>query len=218
MRRRAQLRQVWRRNFRHARQECDNLSVGRSQHGQSGIRNAKGILMDDREGRDTDVSSRKTARLSLRQPEMADAGFLTELFSRHELVAHRPDTRPDSPQQSAERLDRDMAHWVEHGFGRWAILAKGNLVGFGGVTVSKQFEGLNLSYHLHPHYWGRGFATELVVETVRFAFENLGAPRIIGLVRTANTASVQVLQRCGFQFEQEVMLAGAPTNLYALKR
>ncbi|MGO8242076.1 GNAT family N-acetyltransferase, partial [Rhizobium ruizarguesonis] len=65
--------------------------------------------------------------------------------------------------------------------GRWTALADGNLFGFGGVTVSKEFYGPNLSYHLHPYYWGHGFATELVTEAVRFAFEDVGTRREAGL-------------------------------------
>jgi RimJ/RimL family protein N-acetyltransferase len=164
------------------------------------------------------AASRKTARLSLRQPQGSDLGFLTDMFSRHELVAHRPDPRPDTPDESAARLTRDMAHWTDHGFGRWTALADRHLVGFGGVTFSKELDGLNLSYHLHPDHWGHGYATELVNEAVRFAFEDLGARRINGLVRTANPASRKVLERCGFLFEREMMLGGAPTNLYILEQ
>jgi RimJ/RimL family protein N-acetyltransferase len=154
----------------------------------------------------------------LRRPEPQDIGFLTELFSRPELVAHRPDPRPDSPEESAARLTRDIAHWTEHGFGRWAVVANGALVGFGGVTVSQEFDGLNLSYHLHPESWGRGYATELVSQTLSFAFTELHADRVIGLVRNANPASRRVLLKCGFVFEREVMLHGAATNLYAMTR
>jgi [ribosomal protein S5]-alanine N-acetyltransferase len=158
---------------------------------------------------------RRTERMLLRLPKAGDVRFLTELFSRHELVAHRPDPRPDSPEEIAARLARDIVHWKEHGFGRWAIEANCALVGWGGVTISKDFEGLNLSYHFQPECWGHGYATELVRETLAFASEDLRANRVIGLVRTANPASKRVLEKCGFKFEREVMLHGAPTNLYA---
>jgi RimJ/RimL family protein N-acetyltransferase len=160
--------------------------------------------------------TRRTDRLLLRPPTMEDLDFLTELFARPELVAHRPVPRPDSPEESAARLAKDMAHWKQHSFGRFAVIANGELIGFGGVTVSNEFEGLNLSYHLDPRSWGHGYATELVRGILSFAVEELGARRIIGLVRQANPASRRVLEKCGFGFEGEVMLHGAPTNLYSL--
>ncbi|CAN7466453.1 GNAT family N-acetyltransferase [Rhizobium leguminosarum] len=158
---------------------------------------------------------RRTARLRLGIPMEGDIDFLTRLFSRQELVAHRPVPRPDTPAESAERLARDIGHWKEHGFGRWAVEANGTLIGFGGVTVSKEFDDLNLSYHLQPESWGQGYATELVRETLTFAFDNLHADRVIGLVRPVNAASKRILEKCGFTFDREVMLHGAPTNIYA---
>ncbi|RFB93746.1 GNAT family N-acetyltransferase [Rhizobium leguminosarum bv. trifolii] len=159
---------------------------------------------------------RHTARLQLRTPVAEDIHFLTALFSRPELVAHRPVPRADSPEESAVRLSRDIDHWKDHGFGRWAIEAGGALIGFGGVTVSKEFSGLSLSYHLQPESWGHGYATELVRETLTFAFDDLHADRVIGLVRPVNAASRRILEKSGFSFEREVMLHGAPTNMYGL--
>ena len=160
---------------------------------------------------------RHTSRLSLRRPEEQDLDFVTALFARPELVAHRPDPRPDSPAGSARRLARDRAHWRLHGFGRWAAETEGRLIGFGGVTVSTEFEGLNLSYHLHPDHWGHGYATELVKEALAFASNDLQAQRVIGLVRPVNVASRRVLEKCGFGFERDVMLHGAPTHLFSYR-
>ncbi|MBZ9743401.1 MULTISPECIES: GNAT family N-acetyltransferase [unclassified Mesorhizobium] len=163
------------------------------------------------------TGSRRTARLLLRQPMAADLDFVTRLFARPELVAHRPDPTPDTAQQSADRLLRDIGHWREHGFGRWTIEAGGEPIGFGGLTVSQAFDGLNLSYHLRPESWGQGFATELIREALSLAFDDLHATRVIGLVRTANVASRRALEKNGFRFEREVMLHDAPTNLYVLE-
>ncbi|WP_095198696.1 GNAT family N-acetyltransferase [Mesorhizobium carmichaelinearum] len=162
--------------------------------------------------------SQQRGRLLLRRPAQADLDFLVDLFSRHELVAHRPDPVADTPQQSAARLARDIGHWDRYGFGRWAVEADGKPVGFGGVTVSADFDGLNLSYHLHPQSWGHGYATELVTQALSAAFGPLQADRVIGLARAANPASRRVLEKCGFAFEREVMLHGAPTMLFALAR
>jgi RimJ/RimL family protein N-acetyltransferase len=163
------------------------------------------------------LERRRTRRLVLRRPEAADLDFVISLFALPELVAHRPDPTPDSPEQSAARLTRDIAHWDEHGFGRWAVEAEGKLVGFGGLTVSADFEGLNLSYHLHPDYWGGGYASELALESLHVATTMLHAQRVIGLARPANPASRRVLEKCGFAFEKDITLHGAPTMLYVMR-
>jgi len=158
---------------------------------------------------------RRTARLALRPPRPADLDFVVDLFSRPELVAHRPHPEPDTPEASATRLERDMVHWQRHCFGRWAIERDGNLIGFGGLTRKAGFEGLNLSYHLHPAAWGRGYASELAAEALAVAFGPLAAWKVIGLVRPANPASRRVLERAGFVPEAEVVLEGAPSLLLA---
>lgn len=157
---------------------------------------------------------RTTSRLLLRLPTLADQAFAAALYACPEVVAHRPVPTPDTPQQSAKRLCDDIEHWGRLGFGRWAIEASGRLIGFGGLTLSEKFAGLNLSYHLHPEIWRRGFATEFGRAALEFAFAVLGADRVMGLVRPANHASRRVLEKCGFEFVRDVDLHGAPADLY----
>jgi len=163
-------------------------------------------------------SPERSGRLFLRRPLPSDLGFVTDLFSRPETVAHRPDPTPDDAEASARRLARDIAHWERHGFGRWAAEDDGRLIGFGGVTVSESFPALNLSYHLHPDHWGRGHAGEIVAAALSHAFGTLAAQRVVGLARPANPASCRVLVRAGFTDEGEIMLHGATTRLFGLDR
>ncbi|MFC2968950.1 GNAT family N-acetyltransferase [Acidimangrovimonas pyrenivorans] len=163
-----------------------------------------------------DLTRLATARLALRPVAAADIGFVAELFARPELTAHRPDPRPDSHAAVVARLEADGVHWARHGFGRWLLTAEDHPVGLGGLTVKDGFDGLNLSYHLHPDHWGKGYATEFARAALEVAFGPLRAPRVVGLVRPANPASRAVLERLGFRYERSLPLQGAPTDLFAL--
>ena len=66
-----------------------------------------------------EIDTRQTTRLILRRPEKTDRDFVIDLFSRPELVAHRPHPAPDTPEVSETRLNRDIQHWRTYGFGRW---------------------------------------------------------------------------------------------------
>lgn len=165
-----------------------------------------------------DLTLLETARLALRPVAANDIGFAAELFARPELTAHRPDPRPDSRDAVVARLEADGAHWAQHGFGRWLLSADGVPVGLGGLTVKEGVDGLNLSYHLHPDHWGKGYATEFARTALDVAFGPLQAPRVVGLVRPANPASRAVLERLGFRHERSLPLHGAPTDLFALER
>ncbi len=159
----------------------------------------------------------QTPRLTLRPPHINDLPFLTDMFSRPELTRHRPDPTPDDAAASAARLERDMAHWAEHGFGRWAVLQDGERIGFGGVAHSLHYDALNLSYHVHPGFWGHGFATEIAQAAVSFALHDLQASLIIGLARSINPASQRVLQRAGLVYQRDVPLYGEMTGLFELR-
>ncbi|MHC0052965.1 GNAT family N-acetyltransferase [Actibacterium sp. D379-3] len=158
---------------------------------------------------------RKTSRLILREPVAEDRAFTVDLFSRQELVAHRPNPVTDSAEVSAQRLLKDIAHWARCGFGRWAVICDGDIIGFGGLTQTDDTSDLNISYHLHPVMWGRGLASEIVSESLKIAFGSLGAVRVRGLVRGANPASARVLEKHGFVHEGKIGLHGAPTNVLA---
>jgi len=164
---------------------------------------------------DQEIAQRRTARLTLRPVAMGDLKAAYAIYSRPEVVRHRPDPVPDSKALCARRLEKEVRHWEKHDIGRWAILKDGAVIGFGGLTHKVGFFGLNLSYHLNPDHWGQGYAQEFVSEALAVAFGPRQAQRVIGLVRPVNTASLRVLEKAGFAKEAEVMLEGSTSLLYA---
>lgn len=167
---------------------------------------------------DGSIERLRTPRLVMRRIAPGDLDDMAALFALPEVVAHRPNPEPDSAAASSGRLDRDLAHWRAHGFGRWAVACDGRVVGFGGLSLKADVLGLNLSYHLHPAAWGRGYAGEIVEASIEAGFAGLGAPRIVGMVRPANPRSARVLERAGFVDEGDTTLGGAPIRVFALTR
>ena len=141
--------------------------------------------------------------------------MFVSLFQLPEVVAHRPNPTPDPIDVITTAFADDLVRWHLHGHGRWAIEATGHVIGFGGVLPKSGFTGLNVSYHLLPDSWGRGYASEFLNAALAMAFGPLAASRVIGLVRPANPASRRVLEKAGFAFEGVVELAGAPTHQMA---
>ncbi len=164
---------------------------------------------------DPGLASIRTARLQLRPVAPGDLDFLVSVFTDPRVTRHRPDPRPDTPAEVAERLERDLAAWRDRGFGRWLAADGDGPVGTVGLSPRPDQGGLNLAYHLHPAAWGRGYAQEMAAAAVDAAFTRLGAPRVVALVRAANPASAQVVTRLGFALEGEIDLMGAPTRLFA---
>ena len=153
----------------------------------------------------------QSGRLHLRRVAESDLELYCTLFSDPAMLAHRPDPTPDSRDQCQASLTRDMAHWREHGFGRWTISVDGSTIGLGGLSHKSGFAGINVSYHIGPAHWGGGLATEFVNAAVRIAFRDLAVPTVYGLVRPVNVASIAVLRKCGFLKSGSVDWGGAPT-------
>ena len=141
-----------------------------------------------------------TPRLDLRPFRDADVDPLYEIQGDREAM--RFTYAAPSREECARRLRAHERLRAEHGFAPWvAVLrAEGRVVGWGGVGIDP-FEpgwGAEVSYFLHPAHWGRGLATELVRASLTYGFETLSLPAIGAFARPDNTASIRVLERCGF--------------------
>ena len=88
------------------------------------------------------------------------------------------------------------------GFAPWVVHSEkeAKIVGWGGLSVDPEAPewGLEVSYAFAPDTWGQGYATELVVHSVAFAFKVLSAKEVHAFVKPHNAPSVRVLQKCGF--------------------
>lgn len=159
-----------------------------------------------------------TARLTLRPVATGDLSLLTAIFADPRTTAHRPDPRPETPAECRQRLNRYLAHWHDHDFGIWTLEHDGMAIGLGGLSHRDGFAGLNLSYHLHPDLWGRGYASEFAAAAVDIALQDMRASRVIGVVRHVNQASRRVLEKAGLTLEREVVFGGHPGLLYVKNR
>ena len=88
------------------------------------------------------------------------------------------------------------------GLGPWAVveLASGSVIGDCGLFRCEDawaYGELELAYRLRRESWGNGFATEAAAAVLRYAFEELDAPRVVADLEAANAASLRVLERIG---------------------
>ena len=151
--------------------------------------------------------------LVARRPTAADLPFVLSLMADPAMHRHRPDPAPPAPSEIEAGFTRDLDHWQRHGFGRWIVIHEGAPVGLCGLTHRAGYPGLNISYHLAPPVWGRGWATELATALVAMAETTRLSPYLHALVRAANPASVRVLDKLGFRDVGRVQHKGAESLL-----
>jgi RimJ/RimL family protein N-acetyltransferase len=94
------------------------------------------------------------------------------------------------------------------------------IVGF--HTISVPNRTAEITYALHPSFWGQGIASAICAATASWGFAEQGFVRIQATVLEPNVASIRVLQRCGFLLEGKLrnfrMVRGEPRDylLYSL--
>ena len=104
-------------------------------------------------------------------------------------------------------LDADALWWINTGCKDNALskaIHVGNqFVGSVGVYLREReyAHTAELGYWLSPQFWGRGIATEAVNRFVEEVFETTSITRIFNPVSAPNTASIRVMEKCGFVLE-----------------
>jgi ribosomal-protein-alanine N-acetyltransferase len=129
---------------------------------------------------------------------------------------------PFDRHQMAEWLQRNLDHQAVWGYGLYAVILKTNgyLIGDCGLEVM-DVEGTQvaeLGYDFRSQYWNQGFATEAALAVRDYAFNTLGLPQLISLIRVGNVASQRVAEKIGMERISEFTRYGHRYWKYGLDR
>ena len=140
-------------------------------------------------------------RLSLRRFTLDDLDLLDALNSDAEVMRHMGGVKTREETETMLR-NRILAYYDQHpGLGVWASIEKsgGACVGMHLLNHIQGETFIQVGYVLFREYWGRGYATEMCVEVLRYGFSELQLPRIVGITNLANTGSQHVLEKSGLR-------------------
>jgi RimJ/RimL family protein N-acetyltransferase len=158
----------------------------------------------------------ETARLRLRMFRLQDLDNVAAMFSDPEVMRYVADGQPAGREEAEKALISIIAHWYQHGFGRWAVEDRvtRHLVGLGGLRAL--FGVPEVVYHLARDYWGKGFATELARASLRFGFEEHRFERIVAVAKPENIASIHVMEKLGMHYEKHASYYGIDVVQYTI--
>lgn len=159
-----------------------------------------------------------TARLVGRRPAPEDADAYRAFFCDPRVDEEAWPAAMRTPDRVEEILAGHIAHWERWGFGPWAVVLDGAVIGWGGVrhtTVAGRPE-VELLWFIHPDHWNRGYSTELAREALRVAFGVLELDDVVAFTVPVNRPSRAVMEKLGMTFEREIEHAGLPHVLYRL--
>jgi ribosomal-protein-alanine N-acetyltransferase len=165
------------------------------------------------------MSVLESERLLLRPFCEDDLDDLFTLQSDPDVMRYLGTGKARTREETQERLQRVIGHWEEHGFGMWALVVKddGRFAGWCGFGYGHGLGDAELSYTLARRYWGQGLATEAVRRVLRYAFEQVVLPRVVGVARIENTASQRVMLRVGMTLRQNIQYDDKEALMYAIE-
>ncbi len=146
----------------------------------------------------------RTARLCLRELTLDDAPAVFRMRSNPRVMAHLPRPLHTNVEESRALLERIINDFHQENGISWAICLPDNpeLIGNIGLwQLDKPNHCAEIGYMLHCDHWGLGYATEALAAVEAFGFREMELHRIEGHVGPEHTASIRVLERCGFQKE-----------------
>lgn len=141
----------------------------------------------------------ETERLILRRFRQSDWRDLFEYLSQPEVVRYEPYDVYSAEECRRESLDRSRNEAF------WAVCLKENGKLIGNLYFERQepveYLTWELGYVFNPLYHGQGYATESCRRILRYAFEQLGAHRVIARCNPGNAPSWRLLRRLGMRRE-----------------
>jgi RimJ/RimL family protein N-acetyltransferase len=139
-----------------------------------------------------------TRRLRLRRLRAADETLFVALDSDPEVMRYIG-SRGGPPEEIVARVHDRIAS--DHGaLGWWAIEGRDEGAFHGVAALLRMPDGddIELAYRLARASWGAGLATEAASALTRYAFDQVGLPRLVAVIFPENLASRRVLEKVGF--------------------
>jgi RimJ/RimL family protein N-acetyltransferase len=120
-------------------------------------------------------------------------------------------------------LESWIAHsphdFKERGIGLWVLEnSEGQLVGCVRLEAHPASRSAELTYVLHPQFWGMGLATRMSWSVMQRAFAGTNLDQIIAGADDPNTASFAVMHRLGMRFLRHVQYPAGPGKEYICRR
>ena len=139
-----------------------------------------------------------TRQLRLRRLGAADETRFVALDSDPEVMRYIG-SRGGTPEEIVARVRDRIA--ADHGaLGWWVIEGRDDGAFHGVAALLRMPDGddIELAYRLARASWGAGLATEAASALARYAFDQVGLPRLVAVTFPENVASQRVLEKVGF--------------------
>jgi len=152
----------------------------------------------------------ETERLSLRELTVDDAEFIMTLLNEPSFLRYIGDKKVRNFDDARQYiLNGPVASYERHGFGLNCVELRESHtpIGMCGLLKRDELPDPDIGFALLPDFWNKGFAFEAAEAVLKDARERLKIQRILAITSLDNDASINLLKRLGFKFEEVVQLS-----------
>lgn len=164
------------------------------------------------------VPTIRTARLTLPPLEPEHALALHEIYQHEGVLRYFPNPAAPPLERVHKFITAQQKHWEQHGYGNWGVLPDGEerIAGWVGLQWVPERNEAEVGFLLDRPHWGKGYATEAALASLRYGFDQHGLDHIIALVHPENMASRHVIEKCGMIYAETISLWGIQLRRYCL--
>jgi len=152
----------------------------------------------------------ETERLSLRRLTVDDAEFILALLNEPSFLRYIGDKKVRNLDDARQYiLNGPVGSYERHGFGLNCVELRESHtpIGMCGLLKRDELPDPDIGFALLPDFWSKGFAFEAAQAVLKDARERLQLQRILAITSLDNEASINLLQRLGFRFDEVVQMA-----------
>ena len=157
-------------------------------------------------------------RLGFRQFNQEDLDDYYHMVSDKEVMRYLGDGKVLNKMDCWIQMASMLGHWQLRGYGMWAIVEKSTnkFVGRVGLFNPEGWPGIEVCWAINRDSWGKGFATEAALETVRWALDQKKYTKLISLIKPENIASIKVAEKIGHVYERTITVKEQKALLYSI--
>ena len=147
----------------------------------------------------------ETKRLVLSEFFLDDAPFILEMLNDPAWLQFIGDrgvkTLEDAQDYIVNKLQKGFK---EQGFGMMIVKLKNDETPIGtcGLLKREYLDDMDIGFAFLPNFRGKGYAFEAVSATMSYGKENLGIKHILAFTDADNSASIQLIEKLGLEFER----------------
>ena len=169
----------------------------------------------------------ETKNMTLRRFKDTDVANIYKLDSNEEVHKYLGGKPITTLKEAEDIVSYFHLQYKERGIGRFATIEKssGKFIGWVGLKLNlgekEMLNGytnfIDIGYRFLPNFWGKGYATEASLASIKYGFKNLKYNIIYGAADVENIGSNKVLQKIGLNFMNEFAFKNEKCNWYELK-